>query len=676
MTTPIWRIFTVTALGGVVIGGVILLANAGVIRVAGNAPDVSDGNASVESAQPGTTAAQEVASAAPAEPAAQSEAGPDRAQPDAVEEAPVVLPSFDVVRIEPDGSAVIAGEAAPGSAVALMLGDTEVSRTEADGSGRFVAFLSLAPSDQPRALSILADPDSDALRSDETVIVSPFAAPSLDFAADVAVASAADPGPAPEPEIPVEVAALDAEPEASPPATPQPRDTVTAPVSDPESVADAPEVRAAEQPVATPQDATVAETIAAADPVETSRAPVPEAAVAEALPQEAAPEGAVADAPAPAPEPEGVIVEAPPPEPEAAPVPEVALADARSLPSELSSTQTMDQPQPDSAPLIASDGPDVPTAPEADADSTVLAAETAEQPAREDPALEVALSADNPGDVATASAPGEPVSADLSAPSVVEPSIADQSIAGLSDPGVGPEADSTVALLAPAAPEGSPSADAASAPVPDAPDVPAALNEVGSDAPVPQPSAPSVFVADSEGVRILQPAGGETAPDVMANVALDTITYDEIGDVVVGGRGSAEGFVRIYLNNQPVKVSRIAEDGQWRTGLPDVDTGVYTLRVDEVSAEGDVISRIETPFRRESPEILAQVMAEETSRAGFNVAVKTVQPGHTLWAIAEERYGDGVLYVRVFEANRDLIRDPNMIFPGQVFRLPQEAQDG
>jgi nucleoid-associated protein YgaU len=48
----------------------------------------------------------------------------------------------------------------------------------------------------------------------------------------------------------------------------------------------------------------------------------------------------------------------------------------------------------------------------------------------------------------------------------------------------------------------------------------------------------------------------------------------------------------------------------------------------------------------------------------------TVQPGHSLWRIARERYGEGLLYVQVFEANRALIRDPDLIYPGQVFTLP------
>ena len=50
--------------------------------------------------------------------------------------------------------------------------------------------------------------------------------------------------------------------------------------------------------------------------------------------------------------------------------------------------------------------------------------------------------------------------------------------------------------------------------------------------------------------------------------------------------------------------------------------------------------------------------------------VVTVQPGFTLWRIATETLGEGVLYVQVFEANKDQIRDPDLIYPGQVFTIP------
>ena len=47
-----------------------------------------------------------------------------------------------------------------------------------------------------------------------------------------------------------------------------------------------------------------------------------------------------------------------------------------------------------------------------------------------------------------------------------------------------------------------------------------------------------------------------------------------------------------------------------------------------------------------------------------------VQKGDTLSKIAEEFYGDKMLYPKIFEANRDLLTDPNKIKPGQKLRIP------
>jgi nucleoid-associated protein YgaU len=91
--------------------------------------------------------------------------------------------------------------------------------------------------------------------------------------------------------------------------------------------------------------------------------------------------------------------------------------------------------------------------------------------------------------------------------------------------------------------------------------------------------------------------------------------------------------------------------------------------VDELDESGKVLARIETPFKREAPEVVAAAPEPETPQPA--VKVVTVQPGSTLWAIAREKYGDGVLYVRVYEANKDRIRDPDLIYPGQVFVVPE-----
>ena len=185
-------------------------------------------------------------------------------------------------------------------------------------------------------------------------------------------------------------------------------------------------------------------------------------------------------------------------------------------------------------------------------------------------------------------------------------------------------------------------------------------------------AAPAVILTDPEGVRVLQ-QGGET-PQALASIALDSISYDDAGDVTLAGRGTGTGFVRIYLNNNPVHTQRIAADGSWRTPLPQVDTGVYTLRLDEVDEEGQVVSRVETPFKREEPGVLAAALERQKDADPDNpVTVVTVQKGNTLWGISRERYGRGILYVHVFDANRDQIRDPHWIYPGQVFALPSDS---
>jgi nucleoid-associated protein YgaU len=188
------------------------------------------------------------------------------------------------------------------------------------------------------------------------------------------------------------------------------------------------------------------------------------------------------------------------------------------------------------------------------------------------------------------------------------------------------------------------------------------------------PSTPAILAITQDGIDVIQSAvAADTPPEVMSNVALDAITYEPSGDVILRGRAIGQaggGFVQVYVDNAPVSRLPIDANGTWRGDLPDVNTGVYTLRIDEIDAAGDVVSRIETPFLREDPAEVIAAMANDVANPNFTVATRTVQPGATLWAIAEERYGSGILYLKVFEANRDRIRDPDLIYPGQVFTVP------
>ncbi len=60
-------------------------------------------------------------------------------------------------------------------------------------------------------------------------------------------------------------------------------------------------------------------------------------------------------------------------------------------------------------------------------------------------------------------------------------------------------------------------------------------------------------------------------------------------------------------------------------------------------------------------------VAAQAEQAVFH----TVESGDTLWAVAEKVYGDGNRYPEIFEANKPMLSDPDLIFPGQVLRCPK-----
>ena len=51
----------------------------------------------------------------------------------------------------------------------------------------------------------------------------------------------------------------------------------------------------------------------------------------------------------------------------------------------------------------------------------------------------------------------------------------------------------------------------------------------------------------------------------------------------------------------------------------------------------------------------------------------TVEKGDTLWAIAKKAYSDGTKHGLIFEANRPMLSDPHKIYPGQLLRIPPQA---
>ena len=179
----------------------------------------------------------------------------------------------------------------------------------------------------------------------------------------------------------------------------------------------------------------------------------------------------------------------------------------------------------------------------------------------------------------------------------------------------------------------------------------------------PPAAAPRLLRTGPNGLSVMP--RNATRPDYREDLGIDAITYDASGEVQIAGHGLRDMRLRIYLDNRPIQVAQIDDHGAWTTLLPDIDSGLFTLRVDALAPDGSVVSRIETPFQRTAPDVAAAARRDGLSAI-------TVQPGYTLWAISEGYFGEGIRYVQIFEENRDHISDPNLIFPGQIFALPKD----
>lgn len=150
-------------------------------------------------------------------------------------------------------------------------------------------------------------------------------------------------------------------------------------------------------------------------------------------------------------------------------------------------------------------------------------------------------------------------------------------------------------------------------------------------------------------------------PGESGKLGLDVIDYSERGPMVMAGRGAPGTNVEVYLDNQPVGRAEIGKDGTWAV-TPDkpVAPGQYTVRVDQLGKDGRVTARVEMPFTR-----------GEAEQVGTGETQVVVQPGNSLWRIARRTYGQGIRFTLLYEANKDQIRDPDLIYPGQLFVVPR-----
>jgi LysM repeat protein len=158
--------------------------------------------------------------------------------------------------------------------------------------------------------------------------------------------------------------------------------------------------------------------------------------------------------------------------------------------------------------------------------------------------------------------------------------------------------------------------------------------------------------------RLLQSPGTRPA---RGKLAVEIVDFDEAGNTTVSGGAPPGAEVRVVVDGQAAGTARADSNGEWQLKLSHpLAPGSHHLKVEQLAAGGRIADSMEVVFARPA------------SGPQASGSVVVVEPGNSLWRIARRTYGQGTRYTVIFEANRDRIRDADLIYPGQVFNLPTQ----
>jgi nucleoid-associated protein YgaU len=211
----------------------------------------------------------------------------------------------------------------------------------------------------------------------------------------------------------------------------------------------------------------------------------------------------------------------------------------------------------------------------------------------------------------------------------------------------------------------------------------------------------ALMTPDKPTVVLSQPA----VPKPMAGaVVVEAVEIEPGGKFHASGRARPGAAVRLYLNDTFIVSVTAGADGRFAVTINGgVAPGKYRVRLDEVeSSSGAVRARAEVPFNVPDTVVTASVptQAEQTKQpdsaavkqpqlaaAGATVlpdggssstvvvpkiVTTTVSRGDSLWRLSRLTYGEGTRYAVIYKANRAQIRNPDLIYPGQLLVLPAQ----
>lgn len=145
--------------------------------------------------------------------------------------------------------------------------------------------------------------------------------------------------------------------------------------------------------------------------------------------------------------------------------------------------------------------------------------------------------------------------------------------------------------------------------------------------------------------------------------SLDLAELSPDGNLMLSGRVKAEHMISLFINNEYVGDAEFNDNGIWKYKSKDVfDYKKLNLRF-EIFDNNKVL--------RES------FFTNIFHNNGLDMKEKTlvVKPGNSLWRISRKTLGGGILYTEIFKNNINIIQNPDLIYPGQVLKIPMNSRN-
>nr|CAA6823337.1 MAG: FIG00904084: hypothetical protein [uncultured Thiotrichaceae bacterium] len=104
-----------------------------------------------------------------------------------------------------------------------------------------------------------------------------------------------------------------------------------------------------------------------------------------------------------------------------------------------------------------------------------------------------------------------------------------------------------------------------------------------------------------------------------------------------------------------------------------VNDGVATIQGDAESPEAleKAILMAGNAMGIQEVQAADATVSGQQAQFGGDDEFYVIEKGDSMWKIAEKAYGNGSKYTAIFDANREVITDPDLIFPGQKIRIPK-----